>query len=320
MIAPLLPPQSQDLYLALRALNLELVRLPDTASNATISAMRYAFWNDSITRTLDTNPPHQPLCILLSAALDRIRTRPDGQRTLQGLRFWIMRFLKARHEGLSNRPFPSLEAVEKRAEHTYSSLLYCVLASMPLNNMHVDHLASHIGKLAGIVALIRGVAVLASPVANQIHTPHGIQASGKKQVLLLPLNIQAKHRVRAEDVFRQGPLADGFVAALVEVAVRANDHLITVRTMLERLRQGQDAGHAFEHVEDSGHHYRGLESQAKGDAVKADIERGFPVFLETVPLNLYLQTLLRVHFDPWRIGPSWRLPFKLWWARKTRKI
>ncbi|KAJ2902634.1 squalene/phytoene synthase [Zalerion maritima] len=315
LVAACLPSRSRDIYLALRTLNSELVRLPDNTTNPTIGAMRFQFWRESMQKTFRGEPPRQPICLLLSSVLSRLEAYASGPTSqLSSFRFWIARFLQARESGLANRPFPSLSEVESTAENTYSTLLYCVLAGIPLRSLHVDHLASHVGKAVGIVAVLRGIPILASPPARTVQTPRGPQpVAASQQLLLLPLDVMAKARAREEDVFRQGPNAEGFRDAVFQVATRANDHLITARTMLSRLKDGQDAGHSFEHEHEMGQDYA-------PEAGEDDIRLGFRVLLEALPTQAYLDNLQKADFDPWKVGRSWKLPWRLFRAMSTMQI
>ncbi|KAJ5010379.1 phytoene synthetase/ ribosomal protein S6 [Colletotrichum sp. SAR 10_99] len=287
LVYRLLSPRAQDAYLALRALNLELVRLPEVVSNPVIGQLRMQFWRESIDKTFAGTPPAEPICVLLHQALQDLRARSRSS-TASSIRFWAQRVIKTREKHMDNRPFASLAALEEYAENTYSTLMYAVLAAMPLRSMQVDHLASHIGKACGIVATLRGIPVLATPQQTQVHTPSGAEPPRPRDpVLLLPLDVMSEVNLREEDVFRYGPEAEGFQDAVFKVATRANDHLITAREMLKNLRAGQDAGHDFEHQGEEEHVY----AEDQEDDVQRDIRRGFGVLLEAIPAQEYLTNL-----------------------------
>lgn len=218
---------------------------------------------------------------------------------------------------MDNRPFTSLAALEDYAENTYATLMYTTLAAMPMRSVHMDHLASHIGKACGIVAVLRGVAVLAAP-PRPIQTPGGLQAGHKRsQALLLPLDVMAEVGLREEDVFRQGPNAPGLQDAVFKVATRANDHLITAREMLKNMQQGQDPGHAYEHQGESDHSY---EADSSDDSTQADVKRSFGVLLDGVTAGDYLDRIEKANFDPFQVKSSWKLPWRIWRAIKTHQI
>ena len=215
---------------------------------------------------------------------------------------------------MGNKPFTSLATLEDYAENTYSTIMYATLASMPLRSMHVDHLASHIGKACGIVAVLRGVPLLAAP-AQPIKTPSGDAPSTREPSLLLPLDIMAEHGVKEEEVFRQGPGAAGLEDAIFAVATRANDHLITAREMLKRLKAGEDPGHEFEHQGQEEHVYEGENNTA------LDIKRGFGVLLEAAPAGQYLENLEKANFDPFAVkSGGWRLPWRIWQSLSKERI
>lgn len=303
------------MYAALRALNLELVRLPELVSNPTIGIMRMKFWHESIDKTFAGQPPREPICILLHKALSDMEARAPGTSTKKSIKFWVSRLIRTRERHMDNRPFASIAALEDYAENTYSTMMYATLASMPLRSMDLDHLASHIGKACGIAAVLRGVPLLAAP-APPVKTKHGFDAPMTKEpALLLPLDVMADAGVKEEEVFRQGPNAPGLQDAVFQVATRANDHLITVREMLKRLKAGEDAGHDFEHQGESEHVYEGETDRAR------DLRVGFPMLLEAAPAAQFLENLEKANFDPFAVkSGGWKLPWRIWQALSKEKL
>jgi NADH dehydrogenase [ubiquinone] 1 alpha subcomplex assembly factor 6 len=275
------------------------------------------FWRESINKTFEGSPPSEPICVLLHHAL---RELEEGAGTgAQGsIKFWIERLARTRERHMENRPFPSLHELEEYAEKTYSSLMYATLASIPMRSMHLDHLASHIGKACGIIAMLRGIPVLAAP-QPPVESPRGSEVGkGKQPVLLLPLDIMAKHNLKEEDVFRQGPNAEGLRDAIFEVATRANAHLITARELLKNLQAGQGPSHEYEHQEEKGHLY---EQQEEGEEdIKRDIRRSFGVLLEAVPAQKYLDALEKLDFNPFGVRNTWNLPWHIWMALRNRQV
>ena len=304
----------QDAHAALRALNLELVRLPELVSNPTIGLMRMKFWQESLDKTFDGAPPREPVCLLLHKALRDLEERA-GSSTKKSIRFWVSRLVRTREKHMDNRPFASLASLEDYAENTYSTLMYSTLAAMPLRSMHVDHLASHIGKACGIVAVLRGIPVLAAP-PQPVQTPTGLEApQTHKQSLLLPLDIMAEAGVKEEEVFRQGPSAAGLQDAVFKVATRANDHLITAREMLKKLKAGEDPGHEFEHHGEEEHFY-----EESSDTTR-ELRAGFGVLLESAPASQFLENLEKADFNPFAVKPGgWRLPWRIWQSLSKERI
>lgn len=317
LIRRFVPPPVQDFYAALRALNLELVRLPEIVSNPTIGMMRMKFWQESLDKTFDGQPPREPICILLHKSLQELQDRAGGA-TRKSMKFWLSRLIRTREKHMDNRPFASLASLEDYAENTYSTLMYATLAAIPIRSMHVDHLASHVGKACGIAAVLRGIPVLAAP-AQPVKTPTGMEApTTHKPALLLPLDVMADEGVKEEEVFRQGPNAPGLQDAVFKVATRANDHLITVREMLKRLKAGEDPGHEFEHHGQDEHHIYDASDQSE---TARDLHRGFGVLLEAAPVAQYLENLEKADFDPFAVKTGgWRLPWRIWQSLSKERL
>ncbi|KUI63262.1 NADH dehydrogenase (ubiquinone) complex I, assembly factor 6 [Cytospora mali] len=314
LIRQFIPRSAQDAYDALRTLNLELARLPETVSNPTIGQLRMQFWRDTVNKTFAGTPPREPISILLHKAITELGQRTGSSSSASSIRFWLLRFINTREKYMDNRPFTSLAALEEYAENTYSTLMYMTLANMPLRSVHMDHLASHIGKACGLVATLRGVPVLAAP-PRPVHTPGGVESGNRRsQALLLPLDVMAEVGLREEDVFRHGPHAAGLQDAIFKVATRAHDHLITAREMITNIRKGVDPGHEYEHQGEKEHTY-----EQGDDTTQMDVKRGFGVLLEGVPAGDFLERIEKVNFDPFQVKSSWKLPWRIWQAlRKTQ--
>lgn len=316
LVRQFVPRSAQNAYDALRTLNLELARLPETVSNPTIGLMRMQFWRDSINKTFAGNPPKEPISILLHKAMTDLAERTGSTSSASSIKFWLLRFINTREKYMDNRPFSSLVALEDYAENTYATLMYMTLAAMDVRSVHMDHLASHIGKACGIVATLRGVPILAAP-PRPVHTPGGVEAgNSRSQALLLPLDVMAEVGLREEDVFRHGPNANGLQDAIFKVATRANDHLITAREMLKNIRQGADPGHEYEHAGELEHTY----GEDEQDTTLRDIKRGFGVLLDATPAGDYLERIEKANFDPFQVKSSWKLPWRIWQALRKQEI
>lgn len=237
-----------------------------------------------------------------------------------------MKVINAREQYMDNRPYTSMDALETYAENTYSTLMYLTLAALPMHSIEADHVASHIGKATGIVAILRGLPLMAFPPPPNHHSNNAayggaLGGQSRQGAVVLPLDVMSEAGVKEEDVFRQGADAPGLKDAIFTVATRANDHLITAREMMKNLRQGKAAGHDFEHEGEDGHVY--TEAGAKDRSPKDDIERGFGVLMPAVPTRLWLEKLEKADFDvfkPELRGRDWRLPWKAYWAFSRRTI
>jgi len=303
---------------ALRTLNLELARLPETVSNPAIGSLRLQFWRDSVRETFAGRPRREPISLLLHEAITNLRSE-GGTAIASSIRFWMLRFISTREKYMGNHPFSTLEAMEEYAENTYSALMYMTLASTSTRSVHLDHLASHIGKACGIVAVLRGIPALAG-WRQARKRPRTQGGSTQHPMVLLPLDVMAAAGLSEEDVFRRGPEAPGLGDAVFEVATRAHGHIETARDMFKALKAGLGPGHAFEHEGEAGHVYtdNGLD-----DGSRADLLRVFGIFLEAVPANEFLAGLEKVHFNPFAPGLQknrWWLPIALWKSLASREI
>ncbi len=280
------------------------------------------FWRDNLNRAFADAPPKEPVAILLHHALSSLRSKyPNISTSI--MKGWFMKVINAREQYMDNRPYASLEALETYAEHTYSTLLYLTLAALPLNSLAADHVASHIGKATGIAAVLRGLPLIAFPPPPNHHSNNAAfgGSSGRQGAVVLPLDVMTEAGLKEEDVFRLGAEAPGLKDAVFAVATRANDHLITARTMFENLQQGKDAGHAFEHEDEEGHYYP--EHSSRETSQKAEINMAFGVLISAVQTRLWLGRLEKHDFDIFKPElrlREWRLPHTAYLAHLRRRI
>ncbi|PKX97556.1 uncharacterized protein P174DRAFT_439322 [Aspergillus novofumigatus IBT 16806] len=306
-LSTFIPQKSQTSYLALRALNVTLSMIPETTSSYTIGLMRLQFWRDAVAK-------------ILAADLNE---RTQGQARIS--KAWLNKMINAREQTLTNDPYPTVAALETYAENTYSTLLYLTLSSLPMTSISADHVASHIGKAAGIAAVLRGLPLVAfpPPQAQSPTQPASGNFGGTKQgAVMLPLDVMAQAGVKEEDVFRMGGEAPGLRDAVFTVATRASDHLITVQQMLSNLRAGQDVGHDFEHAGEEGHEYLAGRGQ-RDESPLDEVNRAFGVFLPAVSTRLWLDRLQKVDFDIFRpelLRSDWRLPWKAYLAFNRKSL
>ncbi|OJJ61912.1 hypothetical protein ASPSYDRAFT_145368 [Aspergillus sydowii CBS 593.65] len=318
-LSTFIPRQTQPTYIALRALNSTLSLIPDTTSSHTIGLMRLQFWREAIAKTLAGTPPKEPIAILLASAIDDLHRRSGGKAKLS--KNWLNRMVNAREQTLTNDPYPNLEAVESYAENTYSTLLYLTLSTMPMASVTADHVASHIGKAAGIAAVLRGLPIVAFP--QQVQQAQGAGQGGSRQgAVMLPLDVMAQTGVKEEEVFRRGAEAEGLRDAVFTVATRASDHLITVQQMLSNLRAGSDVGHDFEHEGEEDHQYA-VGDGSQHESPLDEVNRAFGVFMPAVATRLWLDKLESVDFDIFRpelLRSDWKLPWKAYMAFRRKSF
>lgn len=332
-----LPPHLHDFHIAVRALNIELARIPDTVSHPTVGTMRMQFWRTAISSTLDGSPPRgQPITILLASALESLSNRTGSLRPPPTMKSWFNRLITARENRLTNPPFPTLSSLESYAESTYSTLLYLTLSALPLQSLTLDHLASHLGKSAGIIAILRGFPLIAFPPPNSSHhnnptsTTLTPSSSPKQGSLTLPLDILARHSIQDHQILSQGPhhssTDQNLRNAIFDIATRASDHLITARTMLKTIRAGNEPDHDYEYAHDEDHSYPSPSSSKpeKGGNEIDDTPGAFGVLVSSaIPSRLWLERLEKRDFDvfhPDLMRPlgDWRVPVATFWGMRRR--
>ena len=241
---------------------------------------------------------------------------------------WFMRIIAEREKYINNAPYPTMESLERYAENTYSTLLYLTLQALPMGSVTADHIASHIGKAAGIIVVLRGLPLVAFPPPPNHHSnssPLGGTLDNQRRSqgsVTLPLDVMARNGVRDEDVLRKGAEAEGLRDAVFEVATRASDHLITARQMLKNVYAGEDVGHDFEHGGEEEHQY---ETAQKGRGVqqKEEVQRAFGVFMPAVATDIWLSKLQKLDFNVFREElrrRDWKLPWKSYFAFRRRKF
>ena len=288
--------------------------------------MRFQFWRDNVNRAFAGSPPKQPVSIMLAHALEDLDARSGG--TAKMSKSWFMRIIAEREKYINNAPYPTLEALEKYAENTYSTLLYLTLQALPMGSVTADHIASHIGKAAGISVVLRGLPLVAFPPPLNHHSnssPLGGTLDSQRRSqgsVTLPLDVMARNGVKDEDVLRKGAEAQGLRDAVFEVATRASDHLITARQMLKNVYAGEDVGHDFEHgLEEEHQHNAG--SRGQNAQQQEEVDRVFGVFMPAVATELWLNKLQKLDFDVFREElrrREWKLPWKAYFAHRRRKF
>ncbi|KAF1966698.1 hypothetical protein BU23DRAFT_543946 [Bimuria novae-zelandiae CBS 107.79] len=309
-----IPPSARDAYLAIRAFNVDVARVADTTSTPTVGMMRMQFWRDTVTKSLAGTPPKEPVAILLAHAAENLHNRSSGKARLS--KNWFHRIINTREQYLGNPPYPTLASLESYAENTYSTLLYLNLSALPQASITTDHVASHIGKAMGITAVLRGIPFIAFP-------PQQSLGGSTQGAVLLPLDVMAEAGVKEEEVFREGAAAHGLRDAVFTVATRANDHLITAREMLIKLRSEGSVGHDFEHQDDAERQYAPQDQSTGQERQLAEVEQAFGVFMPTISTQSWLDRLQKADFDlfdPELRKVDWKLPWKAYWAYSRRKL
>ncbi|KAF8458552.1 Squalene/phytoene synthase-domain-containing protein [Kalaharituber pfeilii] len=305
ILTPFLPPSIHDSYLAIKSFNLATSLVSEHSSSLPVAQLRMKFWRDAIDAIYTSDDGttgrryKEPTMVLLGSVLrgghldERTGQVVEGKRLNKG---WFVRNISARESLFPLTPFPTLASLETYSENAYSSLQYLLLESLSIYSPTHDHIASHIGKALGIAAILRGVPLMAFPspptspaqVRNTFyHNPFG--GGAPRGVVLLPVEVCAKHGLRQEDVLREGGAAKGLKDVIFEIATRANDHLLTADMMIKDARDKKELG------------------------MGAD----WGTFMSAVPTKKFLKRLEKVDFDIFDKSLSkkdWLLPWSAYWA------
>ena len=201
----LLPPVSQDGAMAVRAFNVSAALVADQVTQKAVGQMRIKFWDDAIDSVYSGSPPAQPVAVQLHKAVQRHKLSKR----------WLRRVLSSREDGLSEKAFPTMAALDTYSENSVSSVLYLTLECLGFRDVHADHAASHIGRAQGAVTLLRAI-------------PH----NASRRRVLVPLELLAKHKVSQQDIVR-GSCSTSIKDLIFDIAGSANAHLekVTLHTV-----------------------------------------------------------------------------------------
>lgn len=116
--------------------------------------------------------------------------------------------------------FTTVEELEQYAEISTSSIYYLLLKIIGIEDLNVDHAASHLGKAQGI--------------ANSLRTLGAVtvrQSRGLNAIPPIPQEILLKHGCSYEQVLRQRPEDVGVQNCVFDVASVAKIHLEKARNL-----------------------------------------------------------------------------------------
>lgn len=179
---------------------------------------------------------------------------------------YFQRLLDARWKKWQTVSFNDMSAIEQYSEDTVSPVNYLLLQTKGIQNVHIDHVASHLGKAQGIVTTIRSVPYHA-----------------RRRTMILPKNLLIDHGVPSESVFR-GESSKELCDVIFALASRANQHLKKVMFGIFSVLLIIDIQNIFFFLQ-----ARSLKNNFKENV--ADI------FLPAVNVDRYLTKLQRVDFN-----------------------
>ncbi|XP_030638202.1 NADH dehydrogenase (ubiquinone) complex I, assembly factor 6 isoform X3 [Chanos chanos] len=186
-------------------------QVKDSVSQKTIGLMRMQFWKTAVEDIYRDDPPAQPVAAELWRAFRK--------HTLT--KRWMLRIIAEREKDMEDRAYRNLQELESYAENTQSSLLYLLLETLGVKDVHADHAASHIGKAQGIVTCLRA-------------TPY----HSRRRKVYLPMDICMLHGASQEDFIR-GSREQNVRDVIYDIASQAHVHLqhVVLEDYLQRIRK-----------------------------------------------------------------------------------
>ncbi|XP_046385212.1 NADH dehydrogenase (ubiquinone) complex I, assembly factor 6 isoform X2 [Ischnura elegans] len=205
----LLPDNVRTIAFAVRAFNSEVARVGDVASNSTIAQMRLTFWKESVDKIYSDCPPEHPIAKEIHRALSKHKLSKP----------YFSRLVTSRISQNTTRGFPTIEAMEKYAENSVSPVFYLILQAAGVQDVNIDHAASHLGKAIGITNSLRSVPFIVS--------------KSNPDLLPIPVSTLVSHNVSTEAILRGGN--DSFKDVTFEIASQAKLHLDKAKSLSKKL-------------------------------------------------------------------------------------
>lgn len=334
LLSQYIPSPARDAFMAIRAFNVEIGKIQDGGNNQqsvsaqassqlsnsmgiSTSDIKFRFWTDMLTRAFtepdSTRDIGEPICTLLREAV-----RNDMNLDISHFH----RVMQTRRKFLKDRQFQNVDDICAYGEGTYSQLNYAVqgLLLSPSISPSSIHLLEHSSELQALTTDIAAHIGQATAVSSMLL---GLEYYARtKNIVTLPVETMSQNDLSQEAVLRymsghdnSDELREQLKNVVYTTAITANDHMLTARSKLAKLKEGITKEVAL-HPEDTV-----LQRQAKKWR-KGISDLLFTPFMVAVPTSLYLQRLERLNFDvlhkdaklrEWRL--AWR-SFRNYYQRK----
>lgn len=134
-------------------------------------------------------------------------------------KLYFQRLIQARQRS-SNMMFNTVEELEQFTEISTSSIYYLLLKIAGVEDLNVDHAASHLGKAQGISNCLRTLGAVTHR-----------QSRGLNALPPIPQEILLKHGCSYEKVLRQRPEDIGVQNCIFDIASVAKIHLEKARSL-----------------------------------------------------------------------------------------
>ncbi|XP_031848047.1 NADH dehydrogenase (ubiquinone) complex I, assembly factor 6 homolog sicily [Nomia melanderi] len=202
--------KTRSIGFSIRAFNVEVALVLEQVYDSKIGQMKLKFWTDALNNTYNGNPPRIPVML----ELDRVLKEKCSLS-----KRYFKRLIDVRSEYLNNCLLLNMNAIEKYAEYSTSSIYYLLLEGHGITDVNADHAASHLGKAQGIINLIRSV-----------------PRNANIRVNMLPQDILMKHGVSTEAIF-QGQTNQGLQDAIYDIASYGKQHLDMAISLTHKLEK-----------------------------------------------------------------------------------
>lgn len=194
------PAAREDLF-ALYAFNLEVARVRESVSEATLGAIRIQWWRDGVAAIYDGRPPQHQVALALAAAVER-----------SGLtRYHLDSLLDARQDDLEDEPFATLDAMDAYAAATSASLASLTLEACGVGDDALDQAAREAATAYALAGILRAVPFHA-----------------RLRHIRLPSAVIDEAGVAREDILT-GKGSPALAAVVASIADRAHAHLSAAR-------------------------------------------------------------------------------------------
>eukprot|EP00181_Compsopogon_caeruleus_P004290 CAMPEP_0184690094 /NCGR_PEP_ID=MMETSP0312-20130426/31025_1 /TAXON_ID=31354 /ORGANISM="Compsopogon coeruleus, Strain SAG 36.94" /LENGTH=304 /DNA_ID=CAMNT_0027147529 /DNA_START=69 /DNA_END=983 /DNA_ORIENTATION=- len=144
-----LPNRLRRAHAALRALNVELVRIRDHVTNEDLGRIRTAWYRAAVDAIAEGKPPKTPVAEELARVV----------RDAPGVIRWLHRLVDAREEDLQHPRIVDLGELDQVGEKSQGSLLYAMmeLARGPMETEREHLTAELVAKAYGLCIMLRAV-------------------------------------------------------------------------------------------------------------------------------------------------------------------
>jgi phytoene synthase len=206
------PAKHRNALFALYAFNAEIARVRDVAREAIAGEIRLQWWRDVLSGERRGEAAANPVAAALLSAIAHYRLAADP----------LVALIDAHSFDLYDDTFADLAGLEVYLENSFSAV---IAAASQIFGVDARAAARPAGVAYGLMSLLRML---------PLHARRG--------QLYVPLDLLARHGVRAEEIFA-GRSSQGLNAAVAELRARAGAQLAAAHDLVAHLRS--DALPAF---------------------------------------------------------------------------